>query len=306
MICSSRDGVTKLHIGKRKAIPWLIATSWNFTVVGIIFSNTKLNETTGCCLSRSHPPPPQDSSYHTELVTADDTFRDLVIWHPIRHLRRHVRKGELQLNAAMSPSDLRNLSPLARCARWGRLVLSSPFIFTQSWFHRDFSSRRQGLRFLFQTPGSKLTASSFFHWCRDYRCVAPRFVRDRCSTATSDRRSWRWRGSLGQTLHDTATKFCQRDITQSIRKQKQNKENNIVSRRSNSTRNISGLSQHAESHANLQIKNRDTMLKTWKFLHRTRIVNLEYKGTPPPHFQGIFPREQIGNATIVNTVLIRL
>lgn len=164
------------------------------------------------------PPNPLDSSYHTELVTADDTFRDLLIWHPIRHLRRHVWKGELLLNA-ISHSDLRNLSPLARGARRGRLVLSFPFIFMQSWFHRHFSSRK-GLRFLFQTPGSRLTASSFFHWCWGYRCVAPRFVRNRYSTSTSGRGSWRWRGSLSQTLHDTATKFCQREVSQSTRKTK--------------------------------------------------------------------------------------
>lgn len=145
-------------------------------------------------------------SYHTKLLSTDDTHWDLLIRHPVCHLRRYIRWDE-NLLTTMCCS---HLPPQAHDrARWSGETLSFLLLFKHSWICWNLSPWN-GVYFPFHTPSNRLTRYSFSHRCWRYWCVAPRLLKRRHSSAHCGWESWRWRGSLGQSLHDAATKFCKR------------------------------------------------------------------------------------------------
>lgn len=147
-------------------------------------------------------------TYHAKGLSADDTYGNLLVWHPVGLLRRSCRWNE-HLLTAMYCSHLRRLSAQTPCgARWSRLALSFLLLFQSqcTWLCGN-SSSWDGLGFSLHASNAGLTSPSVFHWCRVYGCVAPRLRKWRHSTAHRSRGSRRWRGSVDQTLHNAAAKF---------------------------------------------------------------------------------------------------
>lgn len=71
----------------------------------------------------------RSGTYHAKDLSADDTHGNLLVWHPVRFLRRSSWWNE-HLLTAMYCSHLRRLPAQTPCgARWSRLALSFLLLF---------------------------------------------------------------------------------------------------------------------------------------------------------------------------------
>ena len=141
------------------------------------------------------------ATYHAKLFVTNDTYWHLLVWHPVLLFWWHDWRN-IQLLTTLNRGLLCTQAPAGRRGRsWS---LSSQ----QSRIKRNLSSWN-GVSFPLQASGRRLPPSSFLHWCRRCRREAPRLRNGRYSTRhRSHGRSRRGRGSLDQTLHDAAAKFC--------------------------------------------------------------------------------------------------
>lgn len=147
-------------------------------------------------------------TYHAKLFMTDDTYWYLLVWHPVLLLWWQDWRN-IQLLTTLNRGLLCTQAPGGRRRRSWSLGFLLSFHSRQSRVKRNFSSWK-GLNFPFQAPGRRFPRSSFLHWCRSYRRVAPRLRNGRYSTRHGGHgRRRRGRGGLDQTLHDAAAKFCQ-------------------------------------------------------------------------------------------------
>ena len=120
------------------------------------------------------------TTYHAKLFVTDDTYRHLLVWHPV-FLFWCQDWWNIQLLTTLKRGLLCTQAPGGSRGRGWSLSFLLFFHSQQSRVKRNLSSWK-GLNFPLQALDRRFPPSSFLYWCRSYRRVAPRLRNGRYST----------------------------------------------------------------------------------------------------------------------------